>query len=170
MSDRVVIVGAGVGGLVAAVLLAARGTDVLVLEKESAPGGKLREVTADSARIDAGPTVFTMRWVFEEIFAAAGASLGDHLTLTRSRVLARHAWPDASRLDLFADRAESADAIGRFAGAAEARGFEAFAARAARIWRTLEASFIREDRPSVLDLVAKAGRARSDGHQPLHDP
>jgi 1-hydroxycarotenoid 3,4-desaturase len=157
MAEPVVIIGAGVGGLAAAALLAARGLDVLVVEKETTPGGKLREVTAGSARIDAGPTVFTMRWVFEEIFAAAGSALDDHVTLTRSRVLARHAWPDGSGLDLFADRAESADAIGRFAGAAEARGFEAFAARAARIWRTLEGSFIRQDRPSVLDLVAKTG-------------
>ena len=167
MTGRVVVIGAGVGGLVAAVLLAARGLEVLVMEKEAAPGGKMREVTAGLARIDAGPTVFTMRWVFDEIFAAAGTRLDEHLTLTRSRVLARHAWPDGSRLDLFADRAESAEAIGRFAGAAEARGFEAFAARAARIWRTLESSFIREDRPSVLDLVAKAGARDLMGISPF---
>jgi 1-hydroxycarotenoid 3,4-desaturase len=108
-----------------------------------------------------------MRWVFEEIFAAAGAALDDHLTLTRSRVLARHAWGDGSRLDLFADRADSAEAVGRFAGAAEARGFLAFSERAARIWRTLEGSFIREDRPSVLDLVAKAGARDLMGISPF---
>jgi 1-hydroxycarotenoid 3,4-desaturase len=167
MAERVVVIGAGVGGLVAAALLAARGLDVVVIEQAAAPGGKLREVTAGSARIDAGPTVFTMRWVFEEIFVAAGTTLDEHLTLTRARVLARHAWADGSRLDLFADRAESADAIGRFAGAAEARGFTAFAARAARIWRTLEGSFIREDRPSVLDLVAKAGARDLMGISPF---
>jgi 1-hydroxycarotenoid 3,4-desaturase len=167
MSTRVVVIGAGIGGLAAAVLLAARGLDVQVVEKEAAPGGKLREVAAGTARVDGGPTVFTMRWVFEEIFAQAGAVLGEHLTLTRSRVLARHAWGDGSRLDLFAERAESADAIGRFAGAAEARGFLAFAERAARIWRTLEDSFIREDRPSVLDLVAKAGARDLMGISPF---
>ena len=167
MTERVVVIGAGVGGLVAAVLLAARGLDVLVVEKETAPGGKLREVKAGSSRIDAGPTVFTMRWVFEEIFAAVGARLDEHLTLTRSRVLARHAWPDGSRLDLFADRTESIEAIGQFAGVDEARGYEAFSARAARIWRTLEGSFIREDRPSVLDLVAKAGARDLMGISPF---
>jgi 1-hydroxycarotenoid 3,4-desaturase len=167
MTARVVIIGAGVGGLVAAVLLAAHGLDVLVVEKEAGPGGKLREVTVGSARIDAGPSVFTMRWVFEEIFSAAGTRLDEHLTLTRSRVLARHAWADGSRLDLFASRAESTEAIGHFAGAAEARGFEAFAARAARIWRALESSFIRADRPSVLDLVAKAGARDLIGISPF---
>jgi 1-hydroxycarotenoid 3,4-desaturase len=167
MAERVVVIGAGVGGLVAALLLAARGLDVVVIEKAAAPGGKLREVTAGSTRIDAGPTVFTMRWVFEEIFAAAGTRLDEHLTLARSRVLARHAWGDGSRLDLFADRAESADAIERFAGAAEARGFTAFADRAAAIWRTLEGSFIRQDRPSVLDLMAKAGARDLMGISPF---
>jgi 1-hydroxycarotenoid 3,4-desaturase len=167
MSERVVVIGAGIGGLAAAVLLAARGLDVQVVEKEAAPGGKLREVPVGATRVDAGPTVFTMRWVFEEIFAQAGAVLGEHLTLTRSRVLARHAWGDGSRLDLFAERAESAEAIGRFAGAAAARGFLAFAERAARIWRTLEGSFIREDRPSVLDLLAKAGARDLMGISPF---
>jgi 1-hydroxycarotenoid 3,4-desaturase len=167
MGERVVVIGAGIGGLTAAVLLAARGLEVLVVESAAAPGGKLREVASGAARLDAGPTVFTMRWVFEEIFAAAGARLEDHLALTRARVLARHAWGDGGRLDLFADRAESAAAIADFAGAAEARGFLAFSARAARIWRTLEGSFIREDRPSVLDLVAKAGARDLMGISPF---
>lgn len=167
MNERVVVIGAGMGGLAAAILLAARGLDVLVLERAETPGGKLRQVGAGASRIDAGPTVFTMRWVFEEIFAAAGARLDDHLPLTRAQVLARHAWPDGSTLDLFADRAASAEAIGRFAGASEARGFIAFAERAARIWRTLEASFIREDRPSVLDLVARAGARDLMGISPF---
>ncbi len=101
---RVVVVGAGVGGLVAALDLAARGVEVLVLERAAAPGGKMREVEVGGAAIDAGPTVFTMRWVFDELFDAAGAALADHLTLQPLDVLARHAWRDDQRLDLYADR------------------------------------------------------------------
>ena len=99
-----------------------------LLERAAAPGGKMREVAVGDARIDAGPTVFTMRWVFEEMFAAAGASLADHLTLLPAEMLARHAWSDRERLDLFADIDRSADAIGAFAGAAEAQGYRAFCA------------------------------------------
>ena len=63
--DRVVIVGAGVAGLVSAFALAARGLDVTVLERSTSPGGKMRQVAIGTSQIDSGPTVFTMRWVFE---------------------------------------------------------------------------------------------------------
>src|SRR4051795_8727085 len=81
MSKRVVVIGAGVGGLAAALDLAARGREVLVLDRAAAPGGKMRQIAIGDARIDGGPTVFTMRWVFEELFATAGAELADHLAL-----------------------------------------------------------------------------------------
>ena len=156
-ADRIVVIGAGVGGLVAALDLAARGLEVLVIERAAGPGGKMREVEVDGARLDAGPTVFTMRWVFEELFGDVGASLADHLTLRPASVLARHAWGERERLDLFADLDRSADAIGSFAGPAEARRFREFSERAARIYRTLERPFIRAARPTPQSLVFGAG-------------
>jgi 1-hydroxycarotenoid 3,4-desaturase len=144
--ERVVVIGAGVGGLVAAALLAARGIDVTVVEAAPAPGGKLRAVTVDGLAIDGGPTVFTMRDVFADIFAECGESLDDHLPMRRAHVLARHAWgsdPNGGRLDLFADPQASEDAIGAFAGAAEARGYRAFRAEAKRLHDALDAPFLR---------------------------
>ncbi|MBA4050698.1 MAG: CrtD protein, partial [Erythrobacter sp.] len=139
MNGRVVVIGAGIGGLTSAALLAARGCDVTVLEKESWVGGKARRVAVDGAMIDGGPTVFTYRGVFDAIFAACGARLEDHVTVTKADVLARHWWDDASgHLDLFADHAASRDAVGRFAGAEAARGYDAFAAEAGRIFSVLE--------------------------------
>ncbi len=157
MADRVVVIGAGIGGLAAAVRLAARGLSVTVLEAQAAPGGKMREVVAGGAAIDSGPTVLTMDWVFEDLFAAGGARLRERVGLVPAGVLARHVWAGGARLDLFADRARSADAIGRFAGPAEARGFVAFCERAAKIWATLRPSFVCAERPSVAGLVARAG-------------
>jgi 1-hydroxycarotenoid 3,4-desaturase len=192
MTGRVVVVGAGIGGLVTALLLAARGLAVTVCEAAAAPGGKMRMVEVGwgdvgggdvgggdvsggdvgggdvvseavgraqgaGTAVDAGPTVFTMRWVFEAIFAEAGASLADHITLHPAEILARHAWSETERLDLFADPARSAEAIGAFAGAAEARGFLAFCARARRTYQTLEGPFIRGARPTALSLVRDAG-------------
>lgn len=154
---RVAVIGAGVGGLSAALLLAARGFDVVVLERAAAPGGKMREADAGGARIDAGPTVFTMRWVFDEMFDEAGARFSDRLTLAPLETLARHAWSEEERLDLFADPERSADAIGAFAGPREARAYRAFRARAAGIYGTLRDIFIRASRPTPVGLVGRAG-------------
>ena len=161
-SDRVAIIGAGVGGLVAAALLAARGVAVTVLERAAAPGGKLREIAVDGRPIDSGPTVFTMRSVFEEIFAAAGGSLAGALELLPLETLARHGWTGGATLDLFADAERSADAIGVFAGAAEARGYRAFCDRARAVYDTLEGPFIRTSRPGPLGLALRIGPARLD--------
>ncbi len=91
-----------------------------------------------------------MRWVFDEIFSECGADLASRVALTPAAVLARHAWSEGERLDLFADPARSEAAIADFAGAGEADGFRRFRARAAEIYRTLEGPFI-----------AASGRARS---------
>jgi 1-hydroxycarotenoid 3,4-desaturase len=160
-SDRIVIIGAGIGGLAAAIDCAARGFEVVVLERAAAAGGKLREVRAGTAAIDSGPTVLTMRWVFDELFEAAGARLDDRLTLAPCAVLARHAWSERERLDLFADVERSADAIGAFAGAGEARRYRAFCAETRRMYETLERPFLRADRPTPLSLVRRVGLAHA---------
>jgi 1-hydroxycarotenoid 3,4-desaturase len=157
MRGRVAIIGAGIGGLAAALTLAARGADVVVLERAAAPGGKMRQIAIGDALVDGGPTVFTMRWVFEELFAAAGTRLEQHLKLEPVSVLARHAWGADQRLDLFADVDRSADAIGAFAGAAAARGYRDFVERARRTYQALDAPFIRAARPTPVSLVARAG-------------
>ena len=146
------------GGLAAACDLARQGCDVTLLERAEAPGGKMRQVEVDGRLIDAGPTVFTMRWVFEGLFGDAGARLEDRVRLSPASVLARHAWSATERLDLFADKARSADAIGTFAGAVEARGFLAFCAEARRIYATLEAPFLKAPLPTMVSLTRGVGR------------
>lgn len=156
-TEAVAIIGAGAGGLAAAIALAAQGIEVDVFEQAPAPGGKLREVALGDARIDAGPTVFTMRWVFEALFAAAGASLADVLPLKPAEILARHYWDRDQRLDLFADPARSADAIGAFAGKREAEGFLRFSADARRIFTTLKDAFIANSRTTPAGLIGRVG-------------
>lgn len=159
---RVIVVGAGVGGLAAAADLARRGARVTVLERADAPGGKMRRVRAGGADMDGGPTVFTMKWVFEGLFRDAGRRLEDHVRLARAEVLARHAWRHDGRFDLFADRERAADAIGDFAGAREAAGYRAFCRRSADIYRTLVGTFIAAERPTQLDLMRRVGLGKLD--------
>ena len=154
---RAVVIGAGVGGLAAAVDLANAGCEVTLVEQSDAPGGKLRQVTVGEAPMDAGPTVFTMRDAFESLFADSGVRLEEHLSLHPLERLARHAWTDGSQLDLFADPERSAEAIGELAGAGEARRFRAFCARAAEIHDTLDRTFMRAQRPNPISLTHRVG-------------
>ena len=156
-AQRVVVVGAGAGGLAAALVLAARGLDVLVVEAAAGPGGKLRQVDVGGSHQDAGPTVFTMRWVFDELFADVGTQLADHLKVSPVQTLARHAWGPQARLDLFADVGRSQDAMAAFAGPAEARRYGEFCARAQRTYQTLEHAFLRASRPNPFSLARRVG-------------
>jgi 1-hydroxycarotenoid 3,4-desaturase len=156
-SHRIVVIGAGMGGLAAALLLAARGRQVLVLDRAATPGGKIREVTAGGAAIGAGPALLTMRPVFESLFAAAGTTLETEVTLRRETLLGRHLWSDGAGLDLPADPAAAAEAIGAFAGPAAARGYQAFLDKARRVHDALEAPYLTAQRPSALQLAASAG-------------
>ena len=155
--DRVVVVGAGVAGLTSAFALAARGLDVTVLERQTTPGGKIRQIPIGGWPVDSGPTVFTMPWVFEELFAAAGKNFSDYVRLQPLQILARHAWEEDNRLDLFADEERTVDAIGGFSGAADAAGYRAFCRDTKRIYDILEKPFLRASQPSMGGLIGADG-------------
>jgi 1-hydroxycarotenoid 3,4-desaturase len=100
-----------------------------------------------------------MRDVFDDIFAACGSSLSDHLTMRPAVTLARHAW-GADRLDLFADPAASEAAIGEFAGPGEARGYRAFRAEARRLFEALDRPFLRNSKTDPITLGWRMGARR----------
>jgi 1-hydroxycarotenoid 3,4-desaturase len=156
-----VVIGAGVAGLVAAADLARIGFEVLLFERAGTPGGKMRRVSIDGRSMDAGPTVFTLRRLFDELFDDAGDSFERRVNLTSASVLARHAWSSQERLDLFTDIEQSAQAIGEFAGRRDAQGFRRFAAQARRIYETLDDPFMRASRPTPLALMRRIGLART---------
>jgi 1-hydroxycarotenoid 3,4-desaturase len=159
----VVIVGAGIGGLAAALQLTAAGMPVTVIEAGDEPGGKMRAVAVDGVAIDAGPTVFTMRWVFDELLAQCGTRLDDMVALTPLSLLARHVWRPAgdglvpATLDLHADAQASADAIAAFSSPSEANRFLAFCEQARRTYQRLEGPHIRSQRPSFAHMVSDLG-------------
>ena len=149
---QAIVIGAGMGGLAAAIDLARQGAVVTVLEQSDAPGGKMRQIGPH--RIDAGPTVFTMRHVFDSLFHDAGADLASAVTLEPASTLARHTW-GATPLDLYSDLDRSAAAIDAFCG--EGAGFRALMTEAARMYQVLDRTFIQAPRPTALSLTRAAG-------------
>ena len=139
-----VIIGAGVGGLSAAIGLAARGARVTVLEQNARVGGKLNLWEKDGFTFDTGPHVLTMLWALDEVFAQSGHRLGDVLDLMRLPTVCRYHFEDGRTLDAPGDPEEAACAVARFAPADEA-GFRRFLAYARQVSDATTDPFLRQD-------------------------
>jgi phytoene desaturase len=146
-SDRpVIIIGAGIGGLSAAIRLAAAGVRVLVYEKNAIPGGKMGQITQDGFRWDTGPSVITMRHVFEDLFKEAGVRLEDYLSLLPVDPLTRYFYPDGVVLDASSDLTTMLAQIERL-DPRDVEGYLAYLAYAARIHRVTGPVFIYDEPP-----------------------
>ncbi len=154
---RVVVVGAGMGGLVSALQLAQQGLSVTVVDKSEQVGGKMRQVMANGVGVDSGPTVFTMRWVFDQIMASIGTRLENELRIKPLPILARHFWEDGSQLDLHADPQASYNAVAAFAGVAEADRFAQFCKTTREVYDALEGPFIRSPSPTMAQMMTSLG-------------
>ena len=153
MEKPVIIIGAGIGGLSAAIRLAGAGRRVLVLEQNPRVGGKMGVVEQDGFRWDTGPSVITMRPVFEDLFAAVGRRLDDYLTLQPVTPLTRYFYRDGVVLDAVSDLAHMAAQIDAIAPR-DVEGYLAFLAYAAKLHRITGPTFIYE-RPPGLHTLAR---------------
>ena len=140
----VIIIGAGVGGLAAAIGLAARGTRVTLLEQNARVGGKLNIWAKDGFTFDTGPHVLTMLWALEEVFAQDGRRLDDVLDLVRLDTVCRYHFEGGTTLDAPTDPDEAARAITDFAPGDEA-GFGRFLAYARQVSEATTDPFLRQD-------------------------
>ena len=156
---RVAIVGAGIAGLCAAARLADAGCRVQVLERHGHVGGRMRALPSAAGPVDAGPTVLTMRGVFDALFADLGERLDEHVTLIRQPLIARHYWTDGSRLDLFDDPNRNAEAIRDFAGQREADRFRAFDTRARALFEAFDAPVMRAPAPALPGIARAVARS-----------
>ncbi|MEM7660684.1 MAG: 1-hydroxycarotenoid 3,4-desaturase CrtD [Pseudomonadota bacterium] len=154
-TPRVAVVGGGIGGLAAAAILS-RDFEVQIFEASDRLGGKIRQTDVGSGLIDCGPTVFTMKWVFDELFEMAGSSFDGGLTAKPLDVLARHGWRDGSQLDLFADPDASIAAIAEFSGPEEGERYRAFCKETEAVFETLHDSFMRAASPDMPGLMMRA--------------
>src|SRR3954453_9165987 len=162
-TDNVVVVGAGLGGLSAALRLAGAGRSVTLLERESVPGGRaglsVHEVDGGRYAFDTGPTVLTMPDLLHDAFDSVGAHLEDYLDLAPVDPLYRAFYPDGSVLDVKADPAAMAAEIERVCGTPEAEGYARFVRFVSELYRLEMRSFIDRNLDSPLDLL-RPSRAR----------
>ncbi|MEV0717409.1 phytoene desaturase family protein [Asanoa sp. NPDC050611] len=152
-TDRVVVVGAGLGGLAAALHLAGAGRQVTVVEREPVPGGRAGRLSLDGYEFDTGPTVLTMPDLIAEALAAVGEELGDWLELLPLDPAYRAHYPDGSTLDVITDTARMAAEISRVCGPREADGYLRFVDFAARLWRLERTDFIDRNFDAPTDLL-----------------
>ncbi|WP_299849960.1 1-hydroxycarotenoid 3,4-desaturase CrtD [uncultured Roseovarius sp.] len=157
LSNRAIVIGAGIAGLATAARLVHAGMHVTVHEAHATPGGKMRCLPSSAGPVDAGPTVLTMRPVVEQLYSDLGETLNDHLTLIRQRVIARHFWADGSQLDLFDDEDENIAAIERFSDASAARQFRDFCTRARQLFQAFDAPMMQAPTPSLAKLARYVG-------------
>ena len=156
-TSRVVVVGAGLGGLSAAMRLAGAGREVTVIEREDVPGGRAGRVELESGsgtfHIDTGPTVLTMPDLIADAFDSVGEDMDDWLELTPVAPLYRAFYPDGSRLDVHADVDEMAEEIHTVIGPEEAAGYRRYVDFVSQLYRYEMTDFIDRNIDSPFDLL-----------------
>ncbi|MFH9198184.1 phytoene desaturase [Streptomyces anulatus] len=151
--DHVVVVGAGLAGLAAALHLLGAGRRVTLVEREGVPGGRAGLLESGGFRIDTGPTVLTMPDLVEEAFAAVGERMTDRLELIRLAPAYRARFADGSQLDVHTDGAAMEAAVEEFAGARQAVGYRRLRIWLERLYRVQMHRFIDTNFDSPLQLA-----------------
>jgi phytoene desaturase len=145
MTKHVIIIGAGVGGLAAALRLASAGLRVTLLEKNDRLGGKLNcwQIAHPNRpndrpfRFDTGPSLLTMPFVFMDLFAAAKQDVRQHLQIVKLDPVARYCWADGAQLSLRAGTDELLEEVRRLAPR-DVLGFRRLLERGRKIWDVSE--------------------------------
>ena len=151
---EVVVIGAGVGGLAAAIRLAGAGHGVTVVERLDTVGGKLAERAAAGFTWETGPSLLTLPGVFVELAAGVGHDLDDLVDLVRLDPVCRYRFADGSTFDHRAgldDAAAAAESLAPGAGA----DWRAFMAHAASVWHVAERTFFAGPMSSPLRLLRR---------------
>lgn len=153
-SDHVVVVGAGLAGLSAALYLAGAGREVTVVEREPRPGGRAGLLELDGYRVDTGPTVLTMPELVDDALGAVGDSLARRLDLLPLHPAYRACFADGSALDVHTDSEAMEAEIRRFAGPSEAAGYRRLRGWLTEMYRAEMRRFIDANFDAPWDLLS----------------
>ncbi|WP_326822304.1 phytoene desaturase family protein [Streptosporangium sp. NBC_01756] len=158
--NPVVVIGAGLGGLAAAVRLAGAGREVTVVEARDVPGGCCGTASLGEYRFDTGPSVLTMPDVLADVFAAAGEDMESRLPLRRLDPYYRLRYHDGSHLDIVPGEEAMIEQVRGLCGAAEADRYRRFRTRLGELFAAEWPSFIDRDMTRLRSLVQPRVLAR----------
>jgi phytoene desaturase len=180
--SRIVVIGAGVGGLAAAVRLGATGHQVTLLEAAATVGGKLGLLERDGFRFDTGPSLLTMPAVFQDLFEDTGGWPAD-LVLQRLDPISRVRFADGATVDTTTDLDEMCRRLDAALGAGSGEDWRAFLDRARRIWQASRTPFLETalhgprtlaaltlKHPRDIATLAPGRTLRDLGRRHLRDP
>ena len=153
--NTTIVVGGGLGGLAAAIHLAAAGRQVTLLEKNERLGGKANIVQEHGYTFDNGPSLLTMPWVVRQLFTAAGERMEDHLTLVPLPSTCRYRWPDGEQFEAYQMLPLLLQEIERLEPR-DVRGFLRFLAYARRIYEAVAEPFLLNPFDGLRDLMNMA--------------
>jgi phytoene desaturase len=153
---HVVVIGAGMGGLAAAVALGAAGQRVTLLEASDDTGGKVGEVTVDGTGFDTGPSVLTLPAILDDVLSRAGMSVQADVGLVRPTPAFRYRFQSGRTLDVFVDVDDTLASVERSLGHRARDELQAFLAYARAIWDTSKDDFVFGRAPSVATLLRLA--------------
>lgn len=151
-----VIIGAGLGGLSAALRLAGAGRAVTVLEQGDGPGGRAGRLEQDGFAFDTGPSVLTMPQLIADALGCVGEDLEDWLELIPVEPAYRASFADGSALDVHSDVGAMAESIARFSGGADASGYLRMVEFLRKLYDAERTRFIDSNLDSPLQLMSPA--------------
>ena len=140
---RVVVIGAGLGGMSAAIMLVRNGFHVTLLEKNTHVGGKLNHLQTQGFSFDLGPSIFTLPQIFRPIFEEEGKRFEDYVTLQRVDPQWRNFFEDGTVLDLWEDREKMRTELERF-GPRVICEYEDFLNYSRRQYEIVERGYLRQ--------------------------
>ena len=152
-ADHVVVIGAGLGGLSAALRLAGAGRRVTVLEREDRPGGRAGQLRVDGYTFDTGPTVLTMPELLDDALACVGEKLSDRVELVKVDPAYRARFADGTAIDVHTDVDAMADEIARTGTARDADGYRKMVTFLEKLYRIERDDFIDRNLDSVTDFI-----------------